>query len=742
MNISYDKEHKTFSVETEGSGYYIALADGADFAGHVHYGKKLGGQDDLAQLLRVNEYPFTPSKLKREKLSFFDAFQWVYPCGGMVDYRERALDIRNGKGQSAVSLSVRSHEIVRGKKALNGLPATWGEDKDCMTLVLHCADDILNLEVDLYYSVFEGIDAIARHAEIKNCGNETLEIRKALSLCMDMDRQDKEFDFISLHGSWARERHMDRVPLHHGKSNVYSTRGETGHQMNNFAALAERNADWDRGEVYGLALLYSGNFITQAELNQFDSVRFVTGINPETFSWQLNPGERFVTPEAVLVWSDKGLNGMSQEFHNLWRTHLIRGSWRDKSRPVLINNWEATFFDFDTDKLIAFAGEAAKHGIEMLVMDDGWFGHRNSDDSSLGDWFVNEDKLKGGLAHLVSEVNKLGLKFGIWFEPEMISPDSELYRQHPDWAIQVAGREPGQARQQFVLDISRKEVRDCIYGQIKKVLESANIEYVKWDMNRPLSDLGSSCLSTEQAGELSHRYVLGLYEMQERLVTDFPGILLENCSGGGGRFDAGMLYYSPQIWCSDDTDAVERLAIQEGTALVYPLSSMGAHVSVCPSQACGRNTPFRTRGYVALAGTFGYELDITKMADDDKSLIDGQIDLYHMYNPLVREGDYYKIASSRENGNDYDAWEVVSKDKTEALVTVVQVLAKPNSKSRKIIIKGLDPARKYRAEMEDSTGKKQDLGTWSALTLQGAGLLLPRPWGDFQGQLVHLKSER
>lgn len=741
MNISYDKEHKTFSIEAEESGYYIALADDEGFAGHVHYGRKLGCQDDLVHLLKVNEYPFTPSKLKREKLSFFDAFQWEYPCGGTGDFRESALDIRNDKGQPAVSLSVRSHEILEGKPALDGLPATFGTDKDCMTLVLHCKDDVLGLELDLFYSVFEGIDAVARHAEIRNCGTQVLEIRKALSFCLDMDRQDKEFDFISLYGSWARERHMDRVPLHHGKSGVYSTRGETGHQMNSFAALAERRADWDTGEVYGLSLVYSGNFITQAELNQFDSIRFVTGINPETFSWKLEPGERFVTPEAVMVWSGRGLNGMSQAFHDLWRCHLMRGSWKDRSRPILINNWEATFFDFDTDKLLSIAKEAAAHGIEMLVMDDGWFGHRNKDDSSLGDWYVNEDKLKGGLARLVEGVNKLGLKFGIWFEPEMISPDSDLYRQHPDWAIQVSGREPGQARQQLVLDLSRKEVRDCVYSQVKKILQSANVEYVKWDMNRPLSDLGSSSLPADRMGELSHRYVLGVYEMQERLVSDFPHLLLENCSGGGGRFDPGMLYYGPQIWCSDDTDAVERLAIQEGTALAYPLSSMGAHVSVCPSQACGRMTPFRTRGFVALAGTFGYELDITKMSGEDKSVVDEQVACYHKYNPLIREGDYYKIASARENGSDYDAWEVVSKDRQEALVTVVQVLARPNWHSRKLVVKGLDLNMRYRVRLEDSLGQESDLGTWSALTLANAGLLLIRPWGDFQSQLIHLTAE-
>ncbi len=741
MNISYNKEHKSFSIETEKSGYYIALADEENFAGHVHYGRKLGSQDELSSFLKIDEPPFTPSKLKRERLSFFDAFQWEYPCGGTGDFRESVLEIRNEKGQSAVNLSVRSHEIIRGKAPLEGLPATWGTDKDCMTLVLHCTDELLGLEVNLFYSIFDGIDAIVRHAEIKNCGKQTLEIKKALSFSLDLDRQDKAFDFISLQGSWARERHIDRVPLHHGKTNVYSTRGETSHQMNNFAALAERGADWDKGEVYGLCLVYSGNFITQAEMNQFDSIRFLTGINPDGFCWQLKAGERFTTPEAAIVYSDSGLNGMSQGFHELWREHLIRGSYRNKGRPILINNWEATFFDFDTEKLLSIAREAARHGIEMLVMDDGWFGHRNSDNSSLGDWFVNEGKLQGGLAHLVSEVNKLGLKFGIWFEPEMISPDSELFRQHPDWAIQVSGREPGQAREQYVLDLSRKEIRDHIYAQLKKILASANIEYVKWDMNRPLSDIGSFCLGKDQSGELFHRYVLGVYEMQERLVTDFPQLLLENCSGGGARFDAGMLYYSPQIWCSDDTDAIERLAIQEGTALAYPLSSMGAHVSVCPNQACGRMTPFMTRGYVALAGTFGYELDITKMSEEDKALIDKQTACYHKFNQLVRTGDYYKLASASENGSDYDAWEVVAKDKSEALVTLVQLLNRPNWKSRKLPLKGLDLSKRYRVQMEDSLGKSFELGTWSALTLENVGLLLKRPWGDFQSQLIHLTTE-
>lgn len=505
-------------------------------------------------------------------------------------------------------------------------------------------------------------------------------------------------------------------------------------------ALAEHTATQEYGDVYGFSFVYSGNFISQAQLDQFDRVRAVVGINDENFAWRLEPGESFTAPEVVMVYSDKGIGTMSRTFHDLWREHLIRGEYRDRMRPILINNWEATYFDFNTEKLLSIAKEAAKDGIEMLVMDDGWFGHRSSDDSSLGDWVVNEQKLPGGLKYLVDEVNKLGLKFGIWFEPEMISPDSNLYRAHPDWAIAVEGRTPGLCRCQYVLDLSRKEVRDYVFDSVSKVLRSANIEYVKWDMNRQLSDLGSACLPADRQGELYHRYVLAVYALQERLMKEFPHLLLENCSGGGARFDAGMLFYSPQIWCSDDTDAIERLEIQEGTSLVFPLSTMGAHVSTCPNHACGRVTPFRTRGFVALAGTFGYELDITKIPQDDRALIPSQIALYKKYNPLVRTGDYFRIASYSEN-KELDCWEVVSKDKKEALVTLVQVMNHPNFKSRSVMLPGLDAQTTYAVEMEDSFGNKSDLGSWTGLTLSNAGIILPRLWGDFNSQLIHLTAK-
>jgi alpha-galactosidase len=496
-------------------------------------------------------------------------------------------------------------------------------------------------------------------------------------------------------------------------------------------ALTEKNATENSGKVYGFNFVYSGNFLAQVEKNQFDSLRIVMGIHPDNFRFRLSPGEEFYAPEVVMVFSDKGLGQMTRCYHDLYRNHLIRSAYLNRPRPILINNWEATYFDFDNEKLLDIAKEAKSCGIEMLVMDDGWFGKRNNDNSSLGDWQVNEAKLKGGLKKLVDEVNALGLKFGIWFEPEMISPDSDLYRAHPDWAIAIPQRQPCRSRNQYVLDLTRKEVRDYAYNCVASILRSANIEYVKWDMNRQLCDLGSTQLEKDCQGELMHRYVLAVYEMQGRLIHDFPDLLLENCSGGGARFDPGMLYYSPQIWCSDDTDAIERLGIQEGTALIYPLSTMGAHVSVCPNHTVGRVTPFSTRGNVALAGTFGYELDITKLSDAEKDEVRLQTELYHKYNELVRCGDYYRLASYRENGN-FDSYAVIKKDKSEALITFVQVLNRPNCHSINLKIYGLDEKKTYKVENDDRT--------YHGSTLKNAGLLIQRPWGDFDSVLIHIKE--
>ena len=726
MAITYCEENRSFKLDTENTSYVIGIVDAENFVGHAYYGKKLG-DDDVNYLLRTGEAPFTPEKNSRDRLSFLDCFPQEFPSGGIGDFRESAVVLKDAEGHRAAEFHMTDFRIYKGKEPLKGLPATWGSKEDTETLELVLEDKTLCVRAMLSYSIFAGIDAVVRSVRLENKGTKPVTIERVMSASIDMD--NREYDKIILNGSWARERHIDRTPVNYGVQSTSSLRGESGHQQQPFMALLEKTATQDAGEVYGINLIYSGNCMTLADRGQFDNIRLMTGINPEGFSWKLCPGESFQAPEAVLVYSAEGIGGMSRTFHDLYRTHLIRGEYRDKKRPILINNWEATYFDFNTEKLLSIAREAAGLGIEMLVMDDGWFGNRYDDNRALGDWEVNETKLKGGLKYLVDEVNKLGMKFGIWFEPEMISPDSDLYRAHPDWAIAIPGRTAGLARNQYVLDMSRTEIQDYIYEKVAAVLRSANIEYVKWDMNRPLSDIGSAVLSGECQGELFHCYVLGVYRLQEKLVTEFPHLLLENCSGGGARFDAGMLYYSPQIWCSDDTDAIERLSIQEGTALIYPLSAMGAHVSDCPNHAVGRTTPFETRGYVALAGTFGYELDVTKIPAEDRTMIPGQVAMYHKYNDLVRAGDYYRIASYQEN-HLYDCYMVVAKDKSEALVTYVQVLGRPNSHSRRILLKGLAPEKKYRIEGEERT--------YLGSTLMQAGILVENIWGDFKGKLIHI----
>ncbi len=728
MGILYDEVRKMFKLDTAHTTYLIGVSE-EGYVGHIYYGKRLqqfGGR----YLMRMEEMPFTPSVNLRDKNSFMDFFPTEYPTSGVGDYRESCLNVRNSVGSIGSELFYESYSIEEGKPALPGLPASFGREGEVQTLRIVCKDPVLGLHVTLLYSVFEREDVIVRSVNIENAGEEKLRLEKVYSACLDMENRD--FEMVNLCGSWARERHIQRAELRYGKQLVSSARGESSHQEHPFLALVTPNTTQETGEVYAMHFVYSGNFIVQAELTQFDYVRMVMGIHGEDFCWRLAPGESFQAPEVVMTYSESGFGKMTRSLHDFYREHLIRSPYKYKKRPVLINNWEATYFDFDTEKLLDIAREAKKNGIEMLVMDDGWFGKRNCDDNSLGDWTVNEEKLTTGLSDLVNQVRSLGMEFGIWFEPEMISRDSDLFRAHPDWAIQIRGREPGQSRAQYVLDISRKEVRDYAYECVAKILRSAPITYVKWDMNRQLSDIGSACLPSDAQGELFHRYVLGLYEMQERLVTDFPELLLENCSGGGARFDPGMLYYSPQIWCSDDTDAIERLRIQEGTALIYPLSTMGAHVSDCPNHIVGRQTPFETRGNVALAGTFGYELDITKISEEERAQIPGQVEQYHKYRELIQTGDYYRIASWTDK-KPYDCWEVAAKDASQALVTFVQVLGQPNVHSKSIVLRGLDEAGKYRL-----------IGTEEVYTgeeLMKCGFLIRDVKGDFQSKLYRFVRE-
>ena len=724
MSVTFNEEKKIFRLDTEKSTYVMGVSP-EGFLGHIYYGDRLFMEADN-YLLRMEEPPYTPSVNKREKSAFLDFFPMEYPTGGIGDYRESCLNIRNAAGNMGCELHYTGHEIYKGKKGLKGLPASFATEDEAETLEITLKDADLDLEVVLSYTAFEKENVITRSVRVQNQGKEDLRIEKILSACLDMDNEI--FSMLSLHGTWARERHIQTGELHYGKQVISSARGESSHQEHPFIALVTNGTEQENGKVYAMHFVYSGNFMAETELCQFDNLRMTMGINPEEFSWLLTPGEEFQAPEVVIVYSGNGLGAMTRSYHDFYRNHLIRSKFKYEKRPILINNWEATYFDFNTDKLLDIAREAKKCGIEMLVMDDGWFGKRNSDNCSLGDWKVNEEKITGGLKHLVDEVNKIGLQFGIWFEPEMISPDSELYKVHPEWAIHIEGRKATQSRQQYVLDLSNPEVIDYAYESVAKILRSAPIDYVKWDMNRQLSDLGSSYLPADAQQELFHRYVLGLYQMQERLITEFPDLLLENCSGGGARFDPGMLYYSPQIWCSDDTDAVERLEIQEGTALIYPLSTMGAHVSVCPNHSVGRMTPFETRGHVVLAGTFGYELDITKLPEEEHKMIKEQTEMYHKYNDLIREGDYYRIASFSENGH-YDCYMEVAKDKSEALVTYVQVRGVPNNKSRKFKLQGLDPKAIYQLEGTEER--------YSGEILMKGGYLFKDFWGDAVSRLYH-----
>ena len=745
MSICFDDNKKIFKLDTQRTTYMIGLTQ-EGYVGHVYYGARLESAC-AAHLLRTGEPPFTPSVLPSEKAAFLDTLPMEYPTGGVSGYRETALELLNELGQNGCELFYRSYTIEEGKPELEGLPSSFkgaAADGEVMTLRLLLEDPVLNVTVELRYSVFEKEDVITRSAVITNAADKTRTIRKAYSACLDLDNEDMEL--ITLTGAWGRERHIERQKVRHGRTYVGSTRGYTSHQEHPFIALVTPETTQKTGSAYAMHFVYSGNFRAQAELSQWDNVRMTMGIDPDRFTWVLDPGCSFTVPECVLTYSECGLGRMSRNLHDFYRNHMIRSPWLHRERPILINNWEATYFNFDTDKLLSIAREAKKCGIEMLVMDDGWFGHRNLDDSSLGDWYVNEEKIKGGLKYLTEEVNKIGLKFGIWFEPEAISPDSDLFRAHPDWALQISGREGTLSRGQYVLDYSRKEVRDAIYDMISGILRSANIDYVKWDMNRSISDIGNLVLPPERQQEISHRYVLGVYELQERLTKDFPDLLLENCAGGGARFDPGMLYYSPQIWCSDDMDSVERLRIQEGTELAYPLSVMGAHVCCAPNHTTGRILPFETRGHVALSGTFGYELDITKIPDEDREMIPAQTQQYHQFHALIADGDYYRIHSWNDE-RPYDCWGTVAKDGSEALFTYVQVLAKPNQHSKKIRLDGLDPQGVYELRTYGSETKNPmngeimghiEDGVYTGEELMKAGILAGAVPGDYRSRLWHL----
>ena len=631
--------------------------------------------------------------------------------------------------QLPLTLDIIHTIIYLGKNKLNGLPSTYVEDeKEATTLELILVDSLKNVKLILSYSVFEEFDAITRSVKIINESSDEVKITRILSA--NIDFRDSDYELIQLSGAWARERHIVRSKIRSGSQSIESRRGSSSHAQNPFMALVRKDTTEQNGDAYGFSLVYSGNFLANVEVDMYDNARAQIGINPFDFTWILEEGEEFTAPEAVLVYSNEGLTGMSHIYNCLYGKRLCRGEYRDTIRPILINNWEATYFDFNEIKIKEIAKEAKNLGIELFVLDDGWFGQRDDDNSSLGDWFVNEDKLKGGLNKLATQINEMGLQFGLWFEPEMVSPISELYKEHPDWCLHIPGRNRSEARRQLILDFSREDVCNYIIEKISEVLSSAPISYVKWDMNRNMSEIGSAKLPANRQREVAHRYMLGLYKVLEEITTRFPHVLFESCSGGGGRFDPGMLYYMPQTWTSDNTDAIERLKIQFGTSMVYPNASIGCHVSAVPNHQVDRITPIETRGVVAMSGNFGYELDITKLPECEKEIIKEQVKLYKEIRETIQFGKYYRLSSPFENND--AAWMYISKDCEEIIVSFVRTLAKPNPKFVSLKLVGLDENSDY-----EILGENLIVG---GDELMNIGLNVPELKGDYQAKMWRLKK--
>lgn len=719
--------NQIFSLHTKHSNYQMKVD--RDFLIHTYYGPYVG-DSDMSYLARCIDRGFSgnPDGITDKGYSL-DTQLLEYPSYGTGDFRNDCLRVAYADGSQVTDLKYVSHEIKEGKYELEGLPAMYQGEENVQTLEVVLQDVYKKLEVILYYGVFENLDVITRACKIVNKGGDKVNLLRAYSMCLDFN--NKDMDFVHFYGRHAMERIMERTPLHHGIQSVGSRRGFSSHQHNPFVVLCAHDAGEDHGNCYGASFVYSGNFAAEAEVTQADCTRMTMGIHDAQFNFELQPQESFTAPEVMLSFSSEGLGTLSRNYHKAIRYHICRGKYKTARRPILINNWEATYFNFNTEKLLDIAREAKKLGIEMLVMDDGWFGKREDDVSGLGDWFVNEKKLGGKLKDLVDGVNEIGLKFGIWFEPEMISEDSDLYRAHPDWALKIPGRAPTRGRQQLVLDFSREDVRTCIFDQMCAILESSNIEYVKWDANRHLTDVWSALLPAERQGEVFHRFILGLYDFLEKITQRFPNVLFEGCSGGGGRFDAGMMYYHPQIWCSDDTDAVERLEIQYGTSFAYPVSTMGAHVSVCPNHQTGRSVSMKTRGVVAMAGTFGYELDITKLSEEDKQTVKEQIEEFKKYYDLIQNGDYYRLTDDGRK-SPFVAWEFVSADKKEALLNVVVLRTKANPIFHTVYARGLEADRLYQI---DGSQEK-----FSGAVLMNGGYPIPVMGDDYQAVQIHLTA--
>ena len=743
MSILYDAEGRTLTLHTRGSSYQMQIGP-LGYLLHTYYGRRAEGNFAPLHLQKDVGFSPNPHALARGRGWSLDTMPQELGGANAGDFRQPAVCARREDGAWGADLHYVRHEIRRGKYALDGLPAAFDPDAEAETLSVTLEDPALGLQAELLYGVYESRDMITRALRLRNTGKGTLRLERAASCCLDLPFGD--WDLLHFHGRHAMERIPERTPVIHGGMSIGSRRGISSHQHNPFVILCDRHATEDAGDCLGVMLVYSGSFETRLEQDQMGSLRLVSGIQPEGFSWSLAPGESFDTPEAILCFRHDGLNALSQRYHRFLRQALCRSRFSGAPRPVLLNNWEATYFRFDAEKILALAREARDLGAELFVLDDGWFGRRDDDRSSLGDWFVNEDKLPGGLEPLIRRIKDLGLAFGLWVEPEMVNEDSRLFREHPDWALRVPDREPALGRSQLALDLSRPEVTDWIFETVASLLRRYDIDYIKWDINRSLCDLYSPALPPERQGETAHRCTLGLYRVLERLTAEFPQVLFEGCAGGGGRFDAGILAYFPQIWCSDDTDPIERLEIHRGTCYGYPLSCVGAHVSASPNHQTGRRTPLELRAMAAMAGGFGYELDPGKLSAEEKERIRGQISRFRELSPLLREGDLYRL-DELDDERDTAAWQTVSPDRAESLVSLVVTHPRANPRPLHLRLKGLDPEARYRLERVELLDaylpepEEQLPPVMSGSALLYGGLTLPRMMGDYPSVQILLKKE-
>lgn len=718
MAIDYHQKKHIFTLQTAHTTYQMKV-DAYGFLLHLYYGGSINGDMDYLLTYYDRGFSGNPFDVRNDRTYSLDMLPQEYAVMGTGDYRNHALVIHNADGTDCCDLRYVRHEIRKGKYGLPGLPAVFAAEQEAQTIEIVLEDPVSRVQVSLLYGVLEAEDIITRSAVIRNCGSGEIVVEKAASVCLDFITG--EYDLISFYGRHAMERSFQRTRIAHGTQAIGSRRGTSSHQYNPAVILAGRDATEDTGSCYGLMFVYSGNFLCEAERDQYDQTRVVMGLQSDQFHYPLGGGASFTVPETVLCYSGEGFATLSGRFHRLISDHLIRGKYSRSPRPVLLNSWEASYFDFTGETIVSLAEEAAKLGIDMVVMDDGWFGKRPDDNSGLGDWQVNEDKLGCSLGELIRQVNALGVKFGIWIEPEMISEDSELFRSHPDWALCIPGRKPVYGRNQLVLDFSRKDVRDAVFEQICAVLDQGNIEYVKWDMNRSIADVYSMTGTAESQGRVTYDYVLGVYDFLERLNTRYPDMLIEGCSGGGGRFDAGMMYYTPQIWCSDNTDAIDRVRIQYGTSFFYPASVTGAHVSAVPNHQTGRCTSLHTRGIVAMAGTFGYELDPAKLTEAEQEEIRAQIRRYKECEQIIRCGSYYRLSDPYRDA--YAAWMFVSEDEMRVLMSVVMLENHGNMTVTYVKYKGLRPDAVY----EDQRTHCRHYGS----ALMEAGIPMPVEPGEY-----------